>query len=102
MKLKAVNNKEYSICEDTVATVAEKEKVREKVLIGSFGRKDYVRCLEDALYFQKHGRIAVNHGVCDYTIKGDVFYVVVLDNAKDRVIVNAYSKKIYELKDGKI
>ncbi len=49
---------------------------------------------EDALYFARHGRLAVGRSICNRSSVGDTFYLVVYHNRR-RLIEYIYSTKSY-------
>ncbi len=96
-----VKNREYSILEDAVYRVADDEYVGfenkwQRFFSPSWSRAD--REYVDVIYFETLGRLVSTQNVLNYTLPGDVFYVVVFDTKCEPPII-AYSKKIYEFKD---
>ncbi len=100
-KYTRVKNKEYSILEDAVYRVADDEYVGfetkwQRFFSPGWSRAD--REYVDVIYFETLGRLVSTQNVLNYTLSGDVFYVVVF-NTKCEPPIIAYSKKIYEFKD---
>lgn len=100
-KCTRVQNKEYSILEDTVYRIADDEYVGfenkwQRFFSPTWSKAD--REYVDVIYFETLGRLVSTQNVLDYTLPGDVFYVVVF-NTKCEPPIIAYSKKIYEFKD---
>lgn len=100
-KYKRAQNREYSILEDAVYRIADDEYVGfenkwQRFFSPNWSKAD--REYVDVIYFETLGRLVSTQNVLDYTLPGDVFYVVVFDTKCEPPIM-AYSKKIYEFKD---
>ena len=64
-------------------------------------RRRYSVELEHVLYFSQYGRVPVSKGICSYSMRGDLFYLVVY-NCEDNHVVLVYSSKIYRFEEGNL
>lgn len=95
---------EFRIVTDTVAAVSEDEFYRRPFL--AFTKPGYrTRAprrrsveLENVFYFSRYGRVPVSKGLCDYSMRGDMFYLVVY-NGEDNHVAMVYSSRIYRVEE---
>lgn len=87
-----VSEKRYDIVEDTLRGIAVEERVRRPMVrrMRYGNRYKY----ESALYFDGYGRVATTKRVCDHSIVGDTFYLVVCGDKK-RPILLFYNTKTH-------
>ena len=89
---------EFSIVEDTVTRKAEGKMLywymgRQSKWELHRGHKDLV----DFLYFKNYGKYITTRTIFEYTKRGDVFYLVVLNGKK--YAVEVYHSDMYEYKE---
>lgn len=91
-----VRKGEFEIAEDTLNTISEDEffesdyfeKLRRRMYLGRS------HPIEDAFYFSQYGRVHASKKVSAYSMRGDVFYLVIIPRKNDKV-VKMYNSRIY-------
>ena len=89
-----VVHKRYNVVEDTLRGIAIEERVLRPVEDRLMPRYNSRYRYESALYFDGYGRVATTKRVCDHSIVGDTFYLVVCENKK-RPILLFYNAKTH-------
>lgn len=79
-----VAGRRYEVVEDTLVGIGVEERVRKP---WSSYRKHSRYRTESALYFDGYGRVVTTKRVCDHSIVGDTFYLVVCEDKKKPILL---------------
>lgn len=101
MEHDSLSNEDYYIVEDTVVKISANKRMKLWYLTDLFHIKMFKRT-EDSYYFKKHRRISservyVGAGTIEYSNPGDVFYLVIFNDA--RVVGAIFNTKMYITED---
>ncbi len=90
-----VAGRRYEVVEDTLVGIGVEERVKKPLTERWFTYRNRSRYrYESALYFDGYGRVATTKRVCDHSIVGDTFYLVVCGDKK-RPILLFYNTKTH-------
>lgn len=79
-----VTGRHYEVVEDTLVDIGVEERVRRPWI--AYRKRSRYRT-ESALYFDGYGRVVTTKRVCDHSIVGDTFYLVVCEDKKKPVLL---------------
>ena len=91
-----IKKDKFKIVVDTLTNVSEDEYCQSDFL-ETMHRRMFLRWhvhIEDAFYFSQYGRVSVSKKVSAYSMRGDVFYLVIIPRKNDKV-VKMYNSRIY-------
>ena len=91
-----VERRRYRIEEDTLVDIRVEETLRVRGLDRFFRNSRYK--YESSLHFGRYGRVVTTKRVCEHSMVGDSFYLVVLNDRKNSV-ARMYNKKYFQLED---
>ena len=86
----------YRIEEDTLVDIRTEETLRRRGLDRFFRNSRYK--YESSLHFGRYGRVVTTKRVCEHSMVGDSFYLVVLNDRKNSV-ARMYNKKYFQLEE---
>ena len=86
----------YRIEEDTLVDIRTEETLRRRGFDRFFRNSRYK--YESSLHFGRYGRVVATKRVCEHSMVGDSFYLVVLNDQKNSV-AHMYNKKYYRLEE---